>query len=585
MDQKEGEFPDAASDLVSTENAETHEETDTLNSNSVTWLTLLKHQKGAWVLRLTAGSRLQITAAVLGLVLGAGLSVMIFVLTPEQSTAGKLFDLRSMNGALPLVMMVMFFWGLLICFLRTIRFWALRKFSNATVIAESSRMIASVPIDTMLFLINEFPNADGLPLLRRLRIVLLQWQAKPSLQDAVLLLNQQALADTEEIHHSFGVAKTFVWALPVLGLIGTVIGIALAVGDFGQLIGGNVDDISIIKTSLVHVTSGLSFAFTTTLLGLLAALLLVLPSSALQAQEEKYVTNLDAIVVDQLLPQLQIKYPEHTQRGGGPNPDQWREVLSDVARSAVQSAGTAASKVIQVAEERFTAYHQQVVSESHQAAQLLSTATATMGSELTKATDEFLTRVSKLQDIQTEQLSTVRKDVANSLSSSMEIARLLGEAAKEHDRSNAETLSLLEQLKSSFESLLSSTTLLSRSMEELNDGDRTRVIVTYTDTIAKIGNQSETLRLAMEDMAGISRQVVSYQESLEANLRRMEDMALPAALSNLGEMLHTVSVVLKNFQEPIVFQAVRASSLTPQETISSDRSNRRSDASGEATKD
>lgn len=585
MDQKEGEFPDVANNHGSAENTETDKATKKLDSNSVTWLSLLKRQRGALALRLTTGSRLQVSAAFLGLILGAGLSVMIFVLTPEQSTAGRLFDLRSVNGALPLVMMVMFFWGLLVCCLRAVRFWALRRFSSATVIAESSDMLASVPIDTMLSTIDEFPNADGLPLLRRLRIVLLQWQAKPSLQDAVLLLNQQALADTEEIHHSFGVAKTFVWALPVLGLIGTVVGIALAVEDFGQLIGGNVDDISIIKTSLVHVTSGLSFAFTTTLLGLLAALLLVLPSSALQAQEEQYVTNLDAIVVDQFLPQLQGRYPEHAQQGGVPNPDQWREVLSDVARSAVQSAGTAAGKVIQVAEERFTAYHHEVISESHQAAQLLASATATMGSELTKATDEFLSRFAKFHELLTEQLSTTRKDVASSQSSSMEIARLLGEAAKEHDRSNAETLSLLEQLKSSFESLLSSTTLLSRSMEELNNGDRTRVIVTYTDTIAKMGNQSETLRMAMEDMASVSRQVVSYQESLEANLRRMEDMALPAALSNLGEMLRTVSTVLKNFQEPIVFQAVRASSLTQQGDISSDRSNSRSDTSGGATKE
>src|SRR6185503_16965205 len=98
--------------------------------------------------------------------------------------------------------------------------------------------------------------------------------------------------------------------IPVLGLIGTVIGISFAVGGFGQFLGGNRNNMKTIKRSLVNVTGGLSFAFLITLQGLLTSLLIMLPAYALQTREERLYANVQRDISDLLLPALQRAVPE-----------------------------------------------------------------------------------------------------------------------------------------------------------------------------------------------------------------------------------------------------------------------------------
>ena len=63
-----------------------------------------------------------------------------------------------------------------------------------------------------------------------------------------------------------------IWALPLLGFIGTVIGISAAIGDLGQVFGQGDRD-----TALAAVLGSLQFAFDTTFAGLV----LVMPVMAL----------------------------------------------------------------------------------------------------------------------------------------------------------------------------------------------------------------------------------------------------------------------------------------------------------------
>jgi hypothetical protein len=66
------------------------------------------------------------------------------------------------------------------------------------------------------------------------------------------------------VQSSYTLSNVFIWAIPILGFIGTVIGIGQAVGAFS----GSLDqaqDISLLKKSLNDVTGGLATAFDTTL--------------------------------------------------------------------------------------------------------------------------------------------------------------------------------------------------------------------------------------------------------------------------------------------------------------------------------
>ena len=157
------------------------------------------------------------------------------------------------------------------------------------------------------------PNALMSPLLRRVQAIVRQWAIRANLQDAALLLDHQELYDEDAIKNGYGILRVFVWALPVLGLIGTVVGIALAVGNFAQFLGTNIDDVSLIKKSLVSVTGGLSYAFMNTLQGLLSSLLLMIPTSAMQAREERLVSTIRRDISDIFLPTLQRRFPNLRQ--------------------------------------------------------------------------------------------------------------------------------------------------------------------------------------------------------------------------------------------------------------------------------
>ena len=67
---------------------------------------------------------------------------------------------------------------------------------------------------------------------------------------------------------SYILLNGLVWATPVLGFIGTVLGLSAAIGEFTQTLGVDSTDLAAIKLSLTGVTGGLATAFETTLVAL-----------------------------------------------------------------------------------------------------------------------------------------------------------------------------------------------------------------------------------------------------------------------------------------------------------------------------
>ena len=116
-------------------------------------------------------------------------------------------------------------------------------------------------------------------------------------------LGSQSEIDATAVESSYTAVKVFVWAIPILGFIGTVIGIGAAVAGFsGQL--GQSNDINALKQSLNEVTDGLAVAFDTTLLALVMSLLVMFPMSSLQKSEEDLLNLVDEYCNENLLKRL-----------------------------------------------------------------------------------------------------------------------------------------------------------------------------------------------------------------------------------------------------------------------------------------
>ncbi|MDR1053283.1 MAG: MotA/TolQ/ExbB proton channel family protein [Planctomycetaceae bacterium] len=92
--------------------------------------------------------------------------------------------------------------------------------------------------------------------------------------------------DIEWVETSYSLLNGFLWAIPVLGFIGTVEGLSKAIGTFGNVL-ANGANTAALTSSLQSVTGGLATAFETTLVALIFALTLHLLATAMKKTEEE----------------------------------------------------------------------------------------------------------------------------------------------------------------------------------------------------------------------------------------------------------------------------------------------------------
>jgi biopolymer transport protein ExbB/TolQ len=112
-------------------------------------------------------------------------------------------------------------------------------------------------------------------------------------QSVYELFRYQTELETDKASSKYTLAKIAIWAMPILGFIGTVLGISMAVGDFSGFLTQDVENVNLVKGELAKVATGLSFAFDTTLLGLVLSMLAMFLSGFVQNYEQKFMNQLE----------------------------------------------------------------------------------------------------------------------------------------------------------------------------------------------------------------------------------------------------------------------------------------------------
>ena len=79
-----------------------------------------------------------------------------------------------------------------------------------------------------------------------------------------------------------------IWAIPILGFIGTVIGLSGAIGGFGAVLGAD-SSVSSLRDSLSPVTNSLGIAFDTTFMALVLAVIVQMAMTLLRKREEMFL--------------------------------------------------------------------------------------------------------------------------------------------------------------------------------------------------------------------------------------------------------------------------------------------------------
>ena len=228
----------------------------------------------------------------LTLIMGALATVVFYVaLTPfVNSYVGQMFFARQ-SKLIPGVIVFLAAWSLAILFVKWRKLKLQMEALKFDMVPEEPDFVLSpLTADEILWRLNELADdPKRFLLLNRIERSLSNLKNIGRVADIADILRSQAENDENYTESTYTLVRGFVWAIPVFGFIGTVLGLSGAIGGFGDTLSRQGVKISDLRESLQGVTGGLATAFETTLIGLVTAVAVQLLLTALKKKEETFL--------------------------------------------------------------------------------------------------------------------------------------------------------------------------------------------------------------------------------------------------------------------------------------------------------
>jgi len=407
-----------------------------------------------------------------GGLLGAVLTLLVMsgvsALARPDSFLQRMLDPGGVLNSIPWAITFLFMWSVCMVVMRGLRLRTQHRQLRSPLVGEVGRLVSAGDAPGAVKRLAGRTQASLV--LTRVRAVLEQWGLSRSLERAERAGQRQADLDADAVAGGYSLVRTFVWAMPILGFIGTVIGISLAVGQFSTFLGGEISNIEVVKQQLMGVTHGLSFAFLTTLHGLLGALVVMLPAAAVQKAEEDLLTEIDRYCTEEVLTHLQSASGPVAAAGGGfpqeamsglvaamekclPNAAAWREQMDSFTEAALSRVGEGCARFASEMQEGSRA-------ESERLRELAER----IGGKLVEVGD----RLSQQYGATQQQIS---EETAKSAAEFGRLANSFGEAMREHQGQFARTAEELAALSLQAERMAAVQRDLAASLEKLSSID------------------------------------------------------------------------------------------------------------------
>jgi len=137
---------------------------------------------------------------------------------------------------------------------------------------------------------------------RLVRRIVLQFQTSGSVDQSNALLNSSLELMQHEMDLRYSMLRYIMWLIPTLGFVGTVVGIAIALNQGAVM--PEISDSAAVQVWVKDLTLKLGFAFSTTLVALLMAAVLVFAMHIVQAREETVLNHVGQYCLDNLINRL-----------------------------------------------------------------------------------------------------------------------------------------------------------------------------------------------------------------------------------------------------------------------------------------
>lgn len=201
-------------------------------------------------------------------------------------------------------------WSLAILAIKWLKLRFQRKALDVRVIPnEPGFVLSTATVDRVLAEIHDkVDDPKRFILFNRIVVALSNFRNLGDVGDVDDILRSQAAQDESSMETSYAIILGFIWAIPVLGFIGTVLGLSQAIGEFSGVL-GDAADIAQISGALRRVTAGLATAFDTTLVALVAALVIQLLLTVVRKQEEDFLDEAMDFCIRGVVGRLRIVNP------------------------------------------------------------------------------------------------------------------------------------------------------------------------------------------------------------------------------------------------------------------------------------
>lgn len=199
-------------------------------------------------------------------------------------------DVFNQRGPTQYAVVLLFFWSLAILAIKWVKLrFQWRSLDVRVIPNEPGFVLSTATVGRVLDHVHDcVDDPRHFVLFNRIVVALANFRNLGHVGDVDDILRSQAAQDESAMETSYALIQGFVWAIPVLGFIGTVLGLSGAIGQFSGVL-GDAGDIGEITKALKGVTGGLATAFDTTLVALVAALILQLLMTVLKKEEEEFL--------------------------------------------------------------------------------------------------------------------------------------------------------------------------------------------------------------------------------------------------------------------------------------------------------
>ncbi len=329
---------------------------------------------------------------------------------------------------------------------------AAQIFLKQRIVRNQTRVMNENPIDTRIDLndeeqvhtlrktiVNQESYSNSIMLSRMDRILGL-WLSTKDVARLSGWASAESDRDVSSSDSSYALSRVLIWAIPILGFIGTVQGLGGAVSGFSSFLAGSAE-LSQIKDAIANVTIGLGVAFDTTFLALMLVTFLMFPMSSVQRREEGLFVEIDIYLDETLIskfpsPEQQPIVIENLEdsieaafRRYIPDPDRYDEVFT---RSIEKAAG--------VVEERFSNLTQNYQVILKDLTTRLSGSMASVGESLQGALQKVVSDLHSQEDILLDSRRKVAAEEAGKLKGMLEEVHVAAMKTAEEYRDSAKAL-------------------------------------------------------------------------------------------------------------------------------------------------